>query len=512
MFSMQAIQRYLDYNRPSFLPVKNATADRCRFRLAQEGFITQYKTEPRPYQWGPLYVALKNKQALLFLGPRAGKTKVALDYMTAITADHEARKSPRPRFLVVVPSDEIMSVWEDLGQQHSDLSITCAYPPTSNRKQMLEAETDLVIIPFSGIQAIGSKEAVSARKKKTVLAPNVEELRRIGSRFDGVIVDEIHHCKSSKSLRYKMMKILMENKPYRLGLTGTPFGRDPYALWAQFYLIDDGKTLGSNQFFFEQAFSCPSQNPFRMYEFDQRKNPILSRKVWGGAYSLTTMEALGVSAIEHNKVRLRPTLEQKERIREAVHNLPLGGEELKMTYMKMRQIASGFTRLPNGRDIPIGDNPKLGWLESEMDEFEGQAAIFYVFDWSGQQIAKLMASMKIPAVWIHGGQKDNAQKIRDYRSGKAQVAVIQCLVGSEGIDLSATDRQIIYECPDKVIVYTQMDYRAISATRTKPLVVDDLIVAPVEELIAGYMKEGKDLLKDIVFNPKLLAGVNTWNP
>lgn len=509
MFSPLSVKEYIEKVRPSSLFLKNYDHGKIRNLIYEEGYEIESKIPLRDYQWAPLYVALKRKQFLLFLGPRLGKTKISLEYIQAIKKKVIRDGDKPPRFLIVVPSDEIVSVWESETPKHGHLKAVAAYGPTENRKKMLNQKGDLVIIPFSGLQAVGSV-LKKDRKGKSKRFPDKGLLEKLSQKFDGVIIDEIHHCKSSKSLRYKILKELTDNKKYCLGLTGTPFGRDPYALWPQFFLVDRGRTLGSNQFFFEQAFSCPSENQFKTYEFDMRKKGMLSRKAAGGSYSLTTMEGLGISAIVHNTIRLKPNREQWERTRELADS-SLGSEEPMNVYIKMRQIASGFIRLENGRDIPIGHSPKLGWLESELYETDQQVAIFYMFNWSGLQIASLMKDMKIPHVLIRGGQKDNTRLLRSYQTGKVKVAVIQCLIGSEGISLETSDRQIFFEVPDKSIVYQQSDFRAISPNRTKPLIVEDLVCSPVEENILSYLQEGKELAKSIIFNPAVLSkGLDQW--
>ena len=53
--------------------------------------------------------------------------------------------------------------------------------------------------------------------------------------FDVCIADEIHYCKSDKSLRTKAFKEITMNIPNRIGLTGTPIENDPMEIY---YLVN----------------------------------------------------------------------------------------------------------------------------------------------------------------------------------------------------------------------------------------------------------------------------------
>jgi hypothetical protein len=76
--------------------------------------------------------------------------------------------------------------------------------------------------------------------------------------------------------------------------------------------------------------------------------------------------------------------------------------------------------------------------------------------------------------------------------------------GAVGLDLSDSNRQIFYESTDRGLTRQQIEYRGVSMRRTCPLIVDDLVTSPVEGKILDFIKEGKDILKEIIFNPSIL--------
>src|SRR5438105_3622495 len=89
---------------------------------------------------------------------------------------------------------------------------------------------------------------IEPRRGKSKIALDWTELLNL------CVVDEIHTCKDDNSLRFALVSRLINKCKWRLGLTGTPFGRDPFAVWPQFFLLDGGETFTNNKHFFRAAF------------------------------------------------------------------------------------------------------------------------------------------------------------------------------------------------------------------------------------------------------------------
>ena len=62
--------------------------------------------------------------------------------------------------------------------------------------------------------------------------------------FDVLVIDELTSFKSSKSNRFKAMRMATPTVQRVIGLTGTPAPNGLIDLWAQMYCIDMGERLG----------------------------------------------------------------------------------------------------------------------------------------------------------------------------------------------------------------------------------------------------------------------------
>lgn len=64
--------------------------------------------------------------------------------------------------------------------------------------------------------------------------------------FDVLVIDELTSFKSSRSQRFKAMRIALPSVKRVVGLTGTPAPNGLIDLWAQMYCIDQGERLGKS--------------------------------------------------------------------------------------------------------------------------------------------------------------------------------------------------------------------------------------------------------------------------
>jgi len=75
-----------------------------------------------------------------------------------------------------------------------------------------------------------------------ILHKRLDDLSKIP--FKSVVFDEQHMLKSGKSLRFNAAKMIVQNIPYRFGLTGTPILNRPSELIAQLQILDRLDDLG----------------------------------------------------------------------------------------------------------------------------------------------------------------------------------------------------------------------------------------------------------------------------
>ena len=454
------------------------------------------------------------ERCLLFYGMRMGKTKIALDW----ASQYKAGKMLRGKGLVIAHAPIGVDVWEFQSSIHSELQVigVRSGPNASDALlDALEGPADLIVMSWSTMQGLFTEKREVVRgqhKGQLKLYPDYKTLRMVADFFDLVIIDEIHKCKNHMSLWFTIASELVQHCRFRLGLTGTPIGRDPLAIWAQAFLIDGGQALSGNYYFFEQAFGKLKQGWGRMpasWSFDKSKMPILNSKLASLSLSYKLEDVQKVEVLQ-GVIELRMSPAQRKAYEEVLEKVierqKLGEEsdaEIENNFVQLRQIASGFTSFTRDDGTKgiyrFPNSAKLVWLKELADDLAGevQIVIFHEFVHSGEAICELLTKAKIKHGWLYGGTKDKGAVIKDFQAGKSRWLVANSASGSMAIDLPMADYLLFFECPTSPITRAQAEARPLSRG-SKPLLVDDMICAPVENKILGFIKEGKSALSSML--------------
>lgn len=502
-FPPEAIERFLN-KPPRWLPqfkhadpetltnlIWDVTGQRCKFL-----------TPPRPHQLEGLAFAIYQQRCLLFYGMRLGKTKLSLDW-----AAHLRRGGQwRGKGLVIVHSPIGLDVWDSQIRQHSRLRAAFVRNQMDELLEALEGPSDLVVVPWSGLQNILTTTRFKQGKAK--LYPDRESIDIVAEALNLAIIDEIHTAKNHRSLRFKIASRLIQNCRFRLGLTGTSFGRNPMDVWAQAYLIDGGETLSDNYYFFEEAFGVAKKNYFSgytEYTFDKKKKTILQEKLSGLSLTYAMEEVQNVNVLA-GTIDLHLYGEQRVAYQDVVNKLVKLSDnqsvEIQATFVRLRQVSSGYLPFVDDRGVEhvmrFKENPKLEWLREFVEQEEiPPTIIFHEFTRSGEDILEVLSKAKMSTGWLNGATKDRGGLVNKFQSGEIQVLVCQSAAGSMGIELNRADYMLFYEAPVSTTIRIQAEARPL-ADRTKPLIVDDLICSGVERKILEFAKDGKNLLTSIL--------------
>jgi len=473
------------------------------------------KTPPRPHQLEGIAFALYQRKCLLYYGMRLGKTLMSLQWAEQL----RVAGLWRGRGLIICHAPIALDVWTSEAERHSRLQVRPVRNKLDELIDALESDADLIVVPWSGLQAMFSTIHPS-RKGKRKAYPDYAGVRIAAEAFSLAIIDEIHSAKNHESLRFKLAKELVKHCQYRIGLTGTPFGRDPFDVWAQAFLIDEGKTLSYSYPFFEMAFGVRKTNFFSgqvEYAFDKKKQPLLERKLSGLALSYRLEECQTVPVLAGN-VELHITGDQRTAYQECVDKLiKLDDDEtveIRSVFVRMRQISSGYLPFEDAfgqtQILHFNDNAKLEWLEEMLITVKAERAatvIMHEYTLTGELICKALTRAGIRHEWLHGATKDKPGVVKAFQAGKIDALVVQAATGSLAIDLHRADYLLMYESPVSPIVRAQAEARPLSAARgARPLLLDDVTCSGVERKILSYIRDGRDLMASIVHERRSLRG------
>ena len=472
-------------------------------------------TSSRTHQLEGVAFALYQRSALLFYWMRLGKSKIALDWATHLIRAGFAKK----KCLIIAHAPVGVEVWQTQVAAHSVLECVSVRSGPSATHMWCEAvagNADIIIVARQTIQALFTFKKLN-RKGAPTLYPDRALLQEFGTFFDLAIIDETHVYANPYGLPFDLVKELTHACKYRLGLTGTPIGRDAYAIWAQAYLIDRGKHFGYNFNFFTEAFGKKKKTPFSksgyVFVFDTAKQPLLQYKLDSIALAYGKDEVYEAPVVS-NIVDLRMLGQQRKAYNEVVEKLiKLSRDEqvaITNTFHKLRQIASGYLVFDDEgkrHTVHFPNSPKLAWLSSWLEELPSSTPclIFHEYIHTGEVIAAALTKQKISHATLHGRTRDKDSVLAQFKSGRAQILVANSATGGTAIDLPEVDYMCFFESPVDSRVRAQAQARPM-ARGNRTLYMDDIVCAPVEHRVLGLLAEGRNLLHEVLHGDRIAIG------
>ena len=368
----------------------------------------------------------EHERCALFLDMGLGKTVVTLTVLRErIYEDFSV-----DRALVIAPKNVAEDTWtreQEKWDHLKDLRVAKVLGTAEQRRRALASGADVDVINRENVQWL------------------VEEL---GGRwpYDMVVIDELSSFKSSHAKRWRMLKRVIGQSRYVVGLTGTPAPKGYLDLWPEIFLIDGGARLDRSITRFRERYFNPGRRNGHIV-YDWRLKPgakeEIDRRLADICLSMSAEDWLDLPELMLNRVTVR--LDKKER---AVydqfkrdHVLPLldgklsalenmdaavVGETAAAVSNKLLQMSNGRVYEDGGNVFRIHER-KLDALE-QIAEAGQNLLVFYAFKHDLAAIRERFPD----AVEIRDGGV--AENIRRWNAG--QIPMLLCHPASAGHGLN----------------------------------------------------------------------------
>lgn len=178
---------------------------------------------PYEYQQTAMQWILDNPRCGLFLDMGLGKTVSTLTAVQQLIDDCEITRT-----LVVAPKKVAETTWTTEAEKWEHLKALKVVKVMGTEKQR-----KIALATKADVYVIGRDSFVWLVGIFGGMLP-----------FDVLVIDELTSFKSSKSNRFKAMRLATPTVKRVIGLTGTPAPNGLIDLWAQMYCIDMGERLG----------------------------------------------------------------------------------------------------------------------------------------------------------------------------------------------------------------------------------------------------------------------------
>ncbi len=222
------------------------------------------------YQFNMIQWIKQHPKCTLWAEPGLGKTVATLTALKDLRAEGKIN-----RVLVIAPLRVSESVWpQEPGQwEHlSEMTVERLYWPDAreNKSYLFDIRHDCHQSDkqntkvFTYYYEKWLKGKLSS--KADVYVINREQLFNLGRAihknwgFDTIVLDEASSFKNRSSKRWKVLKHILPKVDRLIELTGTPAPNGLMDIWAQIYLLDNGKRLGKTMTAYKEKYFYPDYN------------------------------------------------------------------------------------------------------------------------------------------------------------------------------------------------------------------------------------------------------------
>lgn len=319
--------------------------------------------------------------------------------------------------------------------------------------------------------------------------------------YDMVVIDELSSFKNYASKRFKALRRVRKFIPRVVGLTGTPAPNGLIDLWAQMFLIDEGKRLGKTiTGYRDRFFTAGRRNGDIVYQWDL-KSPAeeteqkISDLIKDICISMSAEDYLKMpdKLMYYDRVELsdKDFKAYKTFEREQVLEFIESGETITAASAaalsnKLQQFANGAMYDADRKVLQLHDE-KIEKLKELVEAANGQPVLVaYSFK---HDLDKIMDALKE----YKPVKLEKPEQIADWNAGKINVLVTHPASAGHGLNLQKGGHIMIwYGLTWALELYQQFNARLYRQGQKKPVSIHHIIAADtVDEKIIKSL-DGKD--------------------
>lgn len=493
----------------------------------------KYKVEPWKHQRDAIERFKDYNHAALFMEMGTGKTAVAINLIR-----HKMNQHQRLLRTLVVCPPIVVSNWRREIEMHSDIPLEKVFlltGPGAKREK---------IVRFRGFDDGLPAPAIFVTNYEALLMKGLFNVL-CGWQPEIFIWDESHYLKSHTSQRSK--------RAFEIGnlydpasrsarrpvlsciLSGTPVLNSPLDVFQQFKVLDGGETFGNNFFAFRARY-CVDRNAGRVgrnYPDWQIKTAAkdgldgtqsLSEKISEKGVRVTKKDCLDLPPLVETEVRVPLSKEQRgvyESLRSdlvAFINSGLSdgrpsailGDMAIIKALRLMQIASGYVKTEDGREIYFRKNPKLEILEEQLEQLipQHKVIVWAHFRKNYEMIRGVCEKLGLEEgkgyAEVYGGltakqRDDNVARFRG--SDDCRVLIGNPGSGGIGINLVEADYAIYYSLGHSLGHYLQSrdrNHRGGSEQHSRITHIHLVAENTIEEKIREALRNKEEISFDVL--------------
>jgi SNF2 family DNA or RNA helicase len=410
--------------------------------------------KPHDYQKKAVKFLLEHGAGALFLDPGLGKTSITL---AALKLLYKAGKEDKT--LIIAPLRVAHATWPGEAEKwldFKDFKIVVLHGP--NKDALLKEKADIYVINPAGLEWLfGVTKVKSPRTGKNAVSVDMKRVKALG--FGTLVIDELTAFKNHGSDRFKAMKQVIGLFHRRWGLTGSPAANGYIHLFAQTYMLDQGRSFGQYITHFYKTYFTPSWNGFG-WDLKPGSDELIFEKLNPLVLRMAAEDYIEMPALIENVIRvelpekaLLNYLKLEDKLIAELDEGKVVAKNAGVAMGKCRQMASGAVFLtPEVTNLLQPPKKSREWMELHdekivalgdlIDELQGQPLLVaYEFTHEEERLRKAFPKAVFSSDYPASKFRDLEKKWND---GEIDVLFAQPQGMSHGLNLQDAGNNVAW--------------------------------------------------------------------
>ena len=317
--------------------------------------------------------------------------------------------------------------------------------------------------------------------------------------FDMVVIDESSSFKSHKAKRFKALKLVRSRIRRMVLLTGTPSPKSLIDLWAQLYLLDEGKRLGRTISSYRDTYFVPDKrNQTTIFSYAPREGADreIYNRISDICISMRSADYLELPELIYDDVpvmldekatRIYKKLERETLLQIDDDTAITAGTAAVLTN-KLLQLCNGAVYDEQGAVIELQECKLEALIETIEQLGDEHAMICYNFKHDKDRILRALSGSGKRVAVYEGPQQEQA-----WNAGDIDLLLVQPASCGYGLNLQAGGHHIIwFGLTWSLELYQQTNKRLHRQGQDHPVIVHHLIVqgGVDEDVLASLQHKG----------------------
>lgn len=299
--------------------------------------------------------------------------------------------------------------------------------------------------------------------------------------FDMVVIDELSSFKSSKSARFRALRLVRPKTNRVVGLTGTPAPNGLIDLWSQIYLLDMGARLERTITAYRTKYFRPGRTNGQIvfdYKLNNGSEEAIYKQIGDICISMKAEDYLQLPERIDRTVDVHLTEKLAEQYMEFEKEqvLALENEDGDISAVNAAALSNKLLQFSNGaiydsdRNVHEIHSEKLEALEEIVEAANGQSVlVFYSFR---HDVSRIMRKLKS----FHPKEIGGPEDIKAWNDGNLPLLLAHPASAGHGLNLQGGGHIIVwFGLPWSSELYQQANARLYRQGQSKPVIIHHLI-------------------------------------